>query len=248
MNKICEVLAQTQLFDGLSSDLFSRFCAKVNMRVLWKGEVLVNEGDYCSYLGIVASGQLALQKYSSSGDYVTISLLGPGESFGEELIFGSSRRFPNTIEAMSNCKVILLSKDFLLGLLQENPRLIRNFMRFLSDKVQLQDRRISILSQRSLRQKIACYLLDLLRDQGEEEQQEIYFHNKTGRTMTPSVELPSSKEVAARLLAMPRPSFSRELVRMEKDGLIKIQGRVIWLTNLEQLERGSTDEAEAEDF
>ena len=53
---------------------------------------------------------------------------------------------------------------------------------------------------------------------------------------TPKVELPVSKEVSAKLLAMPRPSFSRELVRMEKEGLIKVNGRVIWLTNLKALE------------
>lgn len=248
MKKICDALRVSPLFAGLDPDVFGHFCGKVTMRVIWKGEVMVNEGDDCMQLGIVASGQLAVQKYSSSGDFVTLGLLGPGDSFGEELIFGTNRIYPNTIEALTNAKVITLSKDVLLALLPEHPQILQNFLNFLSDKVQAQNRRISILSQRNLRQKISAYLLDLLRDQGDEEDQPGALLRPGQRILTPSVEIPSSKEVAARLLAMPRPSFSRELVRMEKDGLIRINGRVIWLTNLEGLAQGCEENGEDEDF
>lgn len=252
MIKICEMLAQSRLFEGLSAEVFGEFCSKVNVRVLWKGEILVNEGDDCMQLGIVASGQLALQKYSCNGDFVTIGLLSPGDCYGEDLIFGTNHVFPNSIEAVTNAKIITLSKDILLSLLPENPHIVQNFMRFLSDKVQAQNRRISILSQRNLRQKISSYLLDLLQEQGDAEDQPRALSRPNHKLLTPSVEIPSSKEVAARLLAMPRPSFSRELVRMEKDGLIKINGRVIWLTNLEGLECGCDledydDELDSED-
>jgi hypothetical protein len=260
MKRLCDVLTDAKVFQGLKPEVFGEFCSKLNMRILWKGEVMVNEGDDCTQLGIVAAGQLALQKYSSNGDFVTLGLLGPGDSFGEDLIFGSNHVYPNTIEAVTNAKVITLSKEVLKSMLPGNPDLLQNFMRFLSDRVQAQNRRISILSQRSLRKKISAYLLDLLWEQEKKEAEE---HGKSDsekyggiesakaghavgnhgkRILTPSVELPSSKEVAARLLAMPRPSFSRELVSMEKDGLIKTNGRVIWLTNLDNLESGLEDD------
>ena len=70
--------------------------------------------------------------------------------------------------------------------------------------------------------------------------------DESGRTLkeelkivsTPAVEFPISKEMVARLLAMPRPSLSRELISMEKDGLIRVSGRVIWLRDLKQLSAG----------
>ncbi|NJP40878.1 Crp/Fnr family transcriptional regulator [Oscillospiraceae bacterium HV4-5-C5C] len=241
MKKICDALGQSPLFAGLDHQAFNRFCVRVNMRLAWKGEVLANEGDDCTSLGVVVSGQLALQKYASSGDYVTLDLLGPGDVYGEDLIFGHNRVYPLTIEAVTNAKVLVFPRDTLLALLKEQPQLMENFVGFLSDKVQKQNRRINILSQRNLRQKIATYLLDLNRQQSADEdavrkpEQKVY-------VSTSSVELPVSKEVAARLLAMPRPSFSRELVRMEKDGLIKVSGRVIWLTDMDGLEGGDSDE------
>ena len=64
---------------------------------------------------------------------------------------------------------------------------------------------------------------------------------------TQAVELPSSKEVIARLLAMPRPSFSRELISMEQDGLIRVSGRVIWLLDIHGLECGRSDSMDVPD-
>lgn len=249
MKKLCDALIQSPLFEGLTQDEVNRFCPRLNIRLAWKGEVVANEGDDCNSLGLVISGQLALQKYSRSGDFVTLDLLSPGDVFGEDLILGSISKYPLTIEAVSNVKIVTLTRDILIPLIESNPKIMANFVRFLSDKVQQQNRRITILSQRNLRQKISTYLLDLLEQQRLEEEAE-----RAGQAprkeyiSTPSVELPVSKEVAARLLAMPRPSFSRELVRMEKDGLIRVSGRVIWLTNVAGLEGDDDDDDDLDDY
>ncbi len=242
MKKLCVALAQNELFAGLDHDTFSQFCSRVNMRLAWKGEVVANEGDESNGIGLVVTGQLAMQKYARNGDYVTLALLGPGDVFGEDLLFAPDRSWPLTIEAISNARIIMLTRDILLPLIRDNQELMENFASFLSQRIHEQNRRITILSQRNLRQKITVYLLDLLDKQTEEEEREAGPGRRKSVVSTPAVELPVSKEVAARLLAMPRPSFSRELVRMEKDGLIRVSGRVIWLTDLERLEQGDADE------
>jgi len=236
MKRICDTLAITPLFAGLNHDIFHDICGKTSIRLVWKGEVLANEGDPCTGIGMIIEGQLAMQKYSSSGDFATIELLGPGEIFGEYLIFGSKRNYSLTIEAVSNSKIIFISREMLMTLLYQNPAIMQNFLAILSDRVHAQNRRISLLSQKSLRQKIANYLLELLRDQLEKEGEAPKIVRRT--VSTQAVELPVSKEVVSRLLAMPRPSFSRELISMERDGLIRVSGRVIWLVDLDRLERG----------
>lgn len=236
MKKVCESLAGTALFHGLSHDQFHDYCTKSSIRLVWKGEVLVNEGDPCTGIGMILEGQLAMQKYSSSGDFATLELLGAGDIFGEYLIFGNRKVYPVTIEAVTNSKIIFVAKEMLLTILYQNPGVMNNFLTILSDRIQAQNRRISLLSQKSLRQKIANYLMELLRDQLEKEGESPKTIRKT--VSTQAVELPVSKEVVSRLLAMPRPSFSRELISMERDGLIRVSGRVIWLLDLDGLERG----------
>ncbi|MDD3930893.1 MAG: Crp/Fnr family transcriptional regulator [Clostridiaceae bacterium] len=236
MKKICETLSDTPLFHGLNHDLFHEYCSQTSIRMVWRGEVLYHEGDPCTGIGMIIEGQLATQKYANSGDFATLELLGAGDIFGEYLIFGDRHTYPVTIEAVTNGKVIIISKEILMSLLYHNPEMMQNFLTILSNRVQAQNRRISLLSQKSLRQKIAHYLVELLHDQLEAE-------GETPRTAkrivsTQAVELPVSKEVVARLLAMPRPSFSRELISMERDGLIRVSGRVIWLVDLDRLEQG----------
>lgn len=236
MKKLCDVLSDTTLFSGLTHELFHSYCNKTTIRLVWKGEVLFNEGDPCTGIGLIMEGQLAMQKYSSSGDFATIELLGPGDIFGEYMIFGTRKNYTVTIEAVTNSKIIFITREMLMSILAQSPGVMNNFLTILSDRIQAQNRRISLLSQKSLRQKIANYLLELLRDQLEKEGESPKTIRKT--VSTQAVELPVSKEVVSRLLAMPRPSFSRELISMERDGLIRVSGRVIWLLDLDGLEKG----------
>lgn len=239
-NKPCQLIATSPLFARMNHEIFEKYCSRLNIQILYKGEIVVNEGDECTAIGVVLEGQLSVQKYASNGDFVTLNLLGPGDVFGEDLIFGSRHTFPHSIEAVTNAKIISMSLSIIKQLLADNPDMLFDFFAFFSDRIQEQNERISILSQRSLRQKISSYLISLHRTNELENEGKLQV-GPNRRVVTPSVELPVSKEIASRLLAMPRPSFSRELLRMEKDGLIKVNGRIIWLTNLDALERGMLD-------
>lgn len=53
MKKICEALATTSLFSGWSYDAFQEFCDKTRIRLVWKGETLVSEGDLAARSGSV---------------------------------------------------------------------------------------------------------------------------------------------------------------------------------------------------
>ena len=224
ITKPCDVLAQTTLFAGLERSVFQKYCAITKTRSFAKGEVLAAEGDDCYNIGVIHAGQVAMQKYTSGGDFSTIALLGPGDFFGEDMIFGSSAVYNFTLEAMSACEVIFISRDILRALLDSSPAVLNNFLKILSDRISTQNRRIALLSQKSLRHKIAFYLLELRAEQ----------FSATAESAV--VELPVSKEVVAKLLAMPRPSFSRELIAMEKDGLLSVNGRYIRLLDVSALE------------
>ncbi len=233
MKKICDFLGMTSLFGSLDQSVYHAFCYNTNMKTYWKGEVIVNEGDPCTGIGIVVEGQLARQKYSASGEFSTLELLGPGDIFGATLIFSSRKKFPFTLEAVSHCKIVKMTRDVLLSMISKNPQLLLNYMQMLSDRSSEQDKRINLLSQKTLRLKIGHYLLQLLEEQLYEH--EISLEQALLYPTTYAVELPVSKEVVSRLLAMPRPSFSRELISMEKDGLLRVSGRVIWLLDIRGL-------------
>lgn len=245
MKKVCELLARTPLFAGLDHDLYHDCCQQTPIKTYWKGEVIINEGDLCTGVGVVVEGQVARQKYSASGEYTTLNLLGPECTFGEDLMFSTSKEYPYTLEAVVPCKVVFISRENLLAMISQSPHLLLNYLRLLSDRTRELDRRIDLLSQKPLRLKICSYLLHLLRQELEKEGRTL--EEALAAPTTYAVELPVSKEVVARLLAMPRPSFSRELISMEKDELIRVNGRVIWLVDIRGLACGLVEDCESDD-
>lgn len=245
MKKICEAMAATPLFAGMEHDAYHQHCRDANLRLHGKGQLIAMEGTICQGIGVIIEGQAARQKYTPTGEYTTLNLLSPGTIFGEDLIFSSHRHYPYSLEALTLVKTVQISREDILALISTSPRLLLNYMAYLSDRGTEQDQRIHLLSQKTLRLKIAGYLLSLLEEQLEME-------NKTLRQAlevptTSSVLLPISKEVVSRLLAMPRPSFSRELISMEKDGLIRVSGRNIWLMDIRGIACGLYEDCDDDD-
>ncbi|NMA17483.1 MAG: Crp/Fnr family transcriptional regulator [Clostridiaceae bacterium] len=244
MKKVCEVLGQLPLFKGLDHDTYHAYCESSTIRTSWKSELIIAEGERCKGVGIILEGQVARQKYTASGEYTTLNLLGPDSVFGEDLIFSSHKRYPYSLEALTHVKWIMVYREDLLSMIAKSPRLLSNYLAILSDRVREQDQRIHLLSQKTLRYKISCYLLQQLEEDLHEQGKT--FRDALTAPTTLSIELPVSKEVISKLLAMPRPSFSRELISMEKDGLIHVDGRVIWFHDLRRLSCGLYEDCEDE--
>jgi len=234
MKKVCDIIGETKLFKGLDSEVFSQYCGKTSIRIAWKGEIVESEGDECRHIGVLLQGKLALQRYASSGEFVTLSLMEEGDMFGEDLLFGQNNHFPVSIESVTNSRILYIPKTVMIPMLKKNYFLNQNFIKLLSDKAYEQNERIALLSQKTLRQKIAFYLLD----QYKKNRARVSAGAGNSGAM---VELPVSKEIISKLLAMPRPSFSRELINMEKDGLIKVDGRNIYLLDIDELEQGALE-------
>lgn len=236
MKRVCDILRESELFNDLDQRVYRDYCESSRMQLFYKGELIVQEGEVCEGIILLVEGQVAIQKTSPNGDFSTLNLLGPGDSFGEDIIFSQKRHYPVSLEAASNGKYLLVERERLFDMIRHSPQLLSNILSNLSDKVREQERRINILSQRRLRDKVSTYLIGLLLDELEENGKTLAEELKI--VSTPAVELPNSKAMVARLLAMPRPSLSRELISMEEDGLIKVSGRVIWLMNLKALTSG----------
>jgi CRP-like cAMP-binding protein len=193
----------------------------------------------------VVEGRIARQKYTPSGEFTTLELLGEGSVFGEDLIFSTHKQYSYSLEALTHVKTVMVSREDILTLISKSPRLLLNYLALLSDRSLEQDHRIHLLSQKTLRLKISGYLLSLLEEKLNREGK--LLSEAMDEPAALSIELPVSKEVVARLLAMPRPSFSRELISMEKDGLVRVDGRVVWLEDIQGLACGLYEDCEVDE-
>ena len=206
MNNYLPLLQNTTLFAGLSaaelSTLLSRLGASV--RSYGKGEALVLAGEPSRRVGIVLSGELEAYRPVPGGARIPIAGVEPGGVFGDAL-GGSSLSSPVTVLAAAPCEVLLLPYERLL-LSDGSPahqRVVQNLVRTISDKYFSLSHRIDLLVMKSLRAKVAAYLL-----------------SEAARAHSLTFSIPFSRIQLADYLNCDRSALSRELSTMQKEELI----------------------------
>lgn len=215
---LLEKLGQTMLFGGLSTQELCMVLEKVGYQRqrYEKGELIFIEEDPCESLGIVLTGQVELYKGIHSGKRIPLTKISSGDMFAEAVVFSALKRYPVTIEALENTEVLYLSGDRLMKMYLMLPSLIEVFIRLLSQKILILNDRINLLSLKNMRQKIAYILVK----EGKE--------NSKGQLI-----FQMSKQKLAEKVGVERPSLSRELTRMEEEGLLEKDGKKILVTKKE---------------
>ncbi|HEV8629089.1 MAG TPA: mechanosensitive ion channel family protein [Thermoanaerobaculia bacterium] len=118
-----ELLSQVPFFRELEGDAVTQLAAAVTHQHFGSGEVLVREGAHGDSLFIVEHGKVLVTKASDDGSgAVTLATLGEGGFFGEmSLLTGEPRSA--TVTAEGGCEVLVLAKEALAPLLQQDPQL-----------------------------------------------------------------------------------------------------------------------------
>ncbi|MDO4800249.1 MAG: Crp/Fnr family transcriptional regulator [Bacillota bacterium] len=209
LNKsILELLAKTPLFRGVDLELL---LADLNprLRSYQKGETVVHAGDRFDGLGIVIEGQVLVLKDGIAGERSVFADLGRGDMFGEMACFLDVRVWPATVTAQEKAKILFVSPENVIRntvqVTEEHRKLVQNMLAFMAKRAIMLNRRLEILSNRTIRGKIAAYLLGQMSEQG-------------GMSM---VHLSMTRHELADYLNVTRPSLSRELAAMQREGIIE---------------------------
>jgi CRP-like cAMP-binding protein len=197
-------------------------CLKPRVHKFSKNEIVNSEGDPFEGIGIVLSGQAAVVKETASGNRAILTMLKPGELFGEMAAFSGNGKWPATVIAQSPCSIIYIPPNKILGQCERacsgHRMLILNMLSILSRKAMTLSRKLEYLSIKSLRGRIARFLLEQ--------------HGKSGQA---TFMIAMNRNELADFLNVSRPSLSRELCRMRDDGLVDFHRSSLQLKDIDQL-------------
>lgn len=241
-----EWLASAQkapIFDGIPPDSLRSMldCVRPRVREVNAGTVLVQAGEPVAGMGIVLAGAVAVQKLRPSGDLVRMGTFGPGETFGEIVVFADDGRWPAMVTAAADCAIMLLPGQKILGFCTQrceaHQRLVLNLLRSLSNRALMLNRRLDYLAAKNLRAKVAMYILEQDEMTRQRDAERGSPRPEPGNRGTRLVFLPLSRLELAEFLNVPRPSLSRELRLMKEDGLIDYYRNTVRIVDLEGLRR-----------
>ncbi len=217
-------LTKASLFRGFKeielTSLMDCLCPKVI--AIKKNESIAMTGEIFDSIGIILTGGAAVYRENAAGDRILITLLGAGDMFGEMLAFSNTRIWPVTVIVQEDCEVLFLGREKIVGecdrMCPWHRSLIGNMLKILSEKALFLNKRVEYLSIKSMRGKIATYLLEQSK--------------KAGSAL---FMLPMSRSDMADYLNVSRPSMSREMARMKDEGIIDYHLATIQIKDLHVL-------------
>jgi CRP/FNR family cyclic AMP-dependent transcriptional regulator len=119
MPDFADELAQISLFAGMEAPELAALAQHAFVRKLARGQVLFNEGEPSEHLFFVRSGRLRVYVASPRGEELVLSVVGPGESFGELSILDRHPRSA-TVDALEDAELIALPAHEARALLESN--------------------------------------------------------------------------------------------------------------------------------
>ncbi len=126
---IPQAIEQSKLFSGISRDYLRMIAAISKVSRYNFGDVIIEQGATSSELYIIAAGEVDIQvDQSLIGDpmaagLVRIATLRRGETFGEIAIIDDGIRSATATSGQSDTHLVSISRDALLNLCQEYPKL-----------------------------------------------------------------------------------------------------------------------------
>lgn len=192
-------LKDCKLFKNTSVDI-----NQIKIVDLPSGYIIAEEGDSSYRMGIILTGHVLIKAFTSGGKHFTVNSLKEGEIFGDMLIYSTEyKNYPGTLITEGKTKVAFIEHKSFKKFLSNDSILLNNFLGLLSNKAVKMNYKSKLLSQDSVREKILFFL-----------------HQEKRVQMNNIIKLNMTKEELANILFIQRPSLSRELINMKKDGLI----------------------------
>lgn len=96
-----------------------------------QGKIIFREGDPGTFMCIINSGSVAVYKANAEEKNIQIATLPQGRSFGEMAVLDGERRSAMCVTATA-CALLILSKDSLDKMLNENPRVAAKVIRAIA--------------------------------------------------------------------------------------------------------------------
>ena len=216
-----EGLKGNLLFKGIKDEDIYRIFDNIRYSInsYKKNEIIAHEDDRCYALGLILEGGVEIQRLFPSGKYIVLSKLFVGDVFGEALVFLQDSFYPATVVASKDSKILFLNKDEVLKICLQESKFLENFMSLLSSKVLMLNEKIRTVSYKTVREKVVNYLLKEYKQQN-----------------SINIELRESKEDIAAYLGIPRPSLSREFMKLKEEGVIDYNRKSVILLKKIELE------------
>ena len=205
------LLSESPPFKGLSTSDIKTILSVLPHRIKkYQSGILISQsGEPVNSLMIVISGLVKGEMVDYAGRIIKIEDIPAPGALASAFMFGARNRFPVNVITISDTELLVIDKSDFLKLLMNNDKVLVNFLDMISNRSQFLSEKIKFLNFKTIKGKLAQYILKLAGDQKNE------------------IKLDRTQNDLADYFGVARPSIARVLKEMEEEGFIKVNGKKI---------------------
>jgi len=213
MDKL-EAVKSVPLFASLSSDQVNRIASLTTTKNYIKENVIFFEEDDGDSFFIINKGHVKVAKFSDEGKEFILSMLGPGDFFGDMSLLDGSPRSA-TVIALEDTQVTILRRTEFHAVLREHPAIAIQLLAELSNRIREANRKIGNLALLDVYGRLARTLIDFAKSEGKElSDGRITFRRPTHQAI-------------ANMIGTSRETITRTLGDLHRRGYLELSGKEI---------------------
>lgn len=186
------------------------------------GQVIFAEGDDPDFLYVIKDGKVRIGRSASDGRVCTLTVMGPGDLFGEVSMLDVGPRTA-TASAMTEVHAVTMDRGQLLRRLAADPSSADDLLRVLARRVRRTSDNLVDLMSADVPARVSKHLLRLAQRFGVQRDGEI------------RVELDLNQEEFAQMVGASRETINKTLANFAAAGWIRVERDAICIVDSQPL-------------
>jgi len=207
-----EVLRTVPIFSELSDEDITSLARLALRKRYPKDTVVFFENEEGDFFFTILEGRIKVTILGDDGREVILSVLGPGDFFGEMALLDNEPRSATAI-AVEESELLSLHRNDFQTVLNDNKSITSALIRVLSARLRRANHQISTLALLDVYGRVARVIVDMAREEGK--------RLRDGRI---AFRRATHQEIANRI-GTTRETVTRMLKDLERQGLIHVEGK-----------------------
>jgi len=191
----------------------------MKVRNIRKNEAIFTDGTNPNGIFYVKKGRIKKYKVDNDGKEQIFYIYNSGEFFGYSSIL-SEKAYNDSTLAIENSVIAMIPKEDFLNILNTSDIFSKLLLKSLSNEFRVMTNLVAVLSQRTVRERVALCLL-ILHYKYTSDQESFY--------------ITLSRSDLANMVGTVNETLGRVLHDFRKENLIYVEGRKIQLINLDKI-------------
>jgi CRP/FNR family transcriptional regulator len=221
-----DVLRRAPLFDALDDDSAAALQTGVTIVDLARAERLFDEGASGNQLYVILDGKIKLTRAAADGRENLLSVLGPGEMFGELSLFDPRPRTASAT-AVTDSRLAALAHDDLRSWLTGRPDVALHLLQALAQRLRRANDVMADLVFTDVPGRVAKALLDLAERFGTAQEDGLQVNHDL------------TQEELAQLVGASRETVNKALADFAARGWLQLAAKSVLLMEPERLRKRS---------